>query len=93
MPGGNTRGGNVKQLAKYLLDHMIVDFEGVDIEEVRTLLREADTEESRAVLSKLVEDRGVDELAITVADCLKEHLRTGIDESSIEEQLVMYSES
>jgi hypothetical protein len=83
----------VKQLAKYLLDRMIVDFEGVDIEEVRALLRDADTEESRAILAKLVEERGIDELAITVADCLKDHLRTGIDESCIEEQLAMFSES
>lgn len=83
----------MKQLAKYLLDRMIVDFEGVDIEEVRALLREADTEESRAILAKLVEERGIDELAITVADCLKDHLRTGIDENCIEEQLAMFSES
>lgn len=83
----------MKQLAKYLLDRMIVDFEGVDIEEVRALLRDADTEESRAILAKLVEERGIDELAITVADCLKDHLRTGIDESCIEEQLAMFSES
>jgi len=83
----------VKQLAKYLLDRMIVDFEGIEIEEVRALLREADTEESRAVLAKLVEDGGLDDLAITVADCLKDHIRTGIDETCIEEQLVLYSES
>lgn len=83
----------MKQLARYLLDRMILDFEGIDIEEVRALLREADTEESRAMLAKLVEDRGIDELAITIADCLKDHIRTGIDEACIEEQLILYSES
>ena len=83
----------MKQLSKYLLDRIIVDFEGIDLEEVRGLLRDEDSEESRALLSKLIEDRGIDELAVTVADCLKAHLRNGIDEASIEEQLVTYSES
>jgi hypothetical protein len=83
----------VKQLAKYMLDRMIVDFEGIDLEEVRTMLREEDSEESRALLSRLIEDRGVDELAVTVADCLKAHVRTGIDEAVVEEQILTYSES
>lgn len=83
----------MKQLAKYLLDRMIVDFEGIDIEEVRALLREEDSQESRALLAKLVEERGIDELAITIADCLKDHTRTGIDDACVEEQLVIFSES
>ena len=83
----------MKQLAKYLMDRVIVDFENIDIEEVRAALRDEDTEESRALLSKLVEDRGIDELAITLADCLKNQLRNGIDEACIEEQLALYSES
>jgi hypothetical protein len=83
----------VKHLAKYLLERMIVDFENIDLEEVRGLLREEGTQGSRALLAKLVEERGLDELAITLADCLKENIRTGVDESSIEEQLVTYSES
>jgi hypothetical protein len=83
----------VKQLAKYMLDRMIVDFEGIDLEEVRTMLREEDSEESRALLSRLIEDRGIDELAVTVADCLKAHVRTGIDETVVEEQILTYSES
>ena len=83
----------MKQLAKYMLDRMIVDFEGIDLEEVRSMLREEDSEESRALLSRLVEDRGIDELAITVADCLKAHVRTGIDENVVEEQILTYSES
>jgi hypothetical protein len=83
----------VKHLAKYLLERMIVDFENIDLEEVRGLLREEGTQESRALLAKLVEERGLDELAITLADCLKENIRTGVDEASIEEQLITYSES
>ena len=83
----------MKHLSRYLIDRMIVDFENVDIEEVRSLLREEDSQQSRALLSKLVEDHGIDDLAITVADCLKAHIRTGVDEACIEEQLVMYSES
>jgi len=83
----------VKHLSRYLIDRIIVDFENIDIEEVRGLLREEDSQESRALLSKLIDDHGIDDLAITVADCLKAHIRSGIDEACIEEQLVMYSES
>ncbi|MBI5487927.1 MAG: hypothetical protein HY905_11390 [Deltaproteobacteria bacterium] len=83
----------MKQLSRYLLDRIIVDFETIDIEEVRGLLRDEDSQESRALLSKLIEDHGLDDLAITVADCLKARIRLGIDEACIEEQLVMYSES
>lgn len=83
----------MKQLAKYMLDRLIVDFEGIDLEEVRTMLREEDSEQSRALLSRLMEDHGIDELAITVADCLKANVRTGIDEAIVEEQILTYSES
>jgi hypothetical protein len=83
----------VKQLAKYLFDRMIVDFEGVDIDEVRGLLREEDSEESRAMLDKLRADNGIDELALAVADCLKDRIRDGVDEACIEEHLVLYLES
>ena len=83
----------MKHLSRYLIDRIIVDFENIDIEEVRGLLREEDSQESRALLSKLIDDHGIDDLAITVADCLKAHIRSGIDEACIEEQLVMYSES
>ena len=45
------------------------------------------------MLAKLVQDRGVDDMVVTLADCLQEYLRTGINEEVIHEQIKLYSES
>jgi hypothetical protein len=84
----------VKQLIQYLLENMQLDFSGsLSLESVRDFLKNDDTREGRALLSKLVEDRGVDEMMITLADCLKDYLRTGITDETIREQIRLYAES
>jgi hypothetical protein len=84
----------VKELVKYLADNVKLDFPGeVTIEQVRAYLREDDSRESRLLLAKLIEDKGIDDLLLTLADTLQEHLRSGINEDTIREQLVMYSDS
>jgi hypothetical protein len=60
---------------------------------VRQFLRGDDSREAKALLQKLIEDKGVDDLLITLADVLKEHIRTGVNEQVMREQLSMYSES
>ena len=84
----------MKELVKYLADNVKLDFPGeVTIEQVRAYLREDDSRESRLLLAKLIEDKGIDDLLLTLADCLQEHIRSGINEDTIREQLVMYSDS
>ena len=84
----------MKQLIAYLLDHAMLDFSGdLTLDMVRDFLREDDSRESRALLSKLVEDRGVDDMIVTLADCLQEHLKTGLSEEVIRDQIRLYSES
>jgi hypothetical protein len=84
----------VNQLARYLMEHMYIDFDGsVSIDEVRQLLRDEDSRESRALLTKLIEDKGIDEMMIAIAEILKDYLRTGISESVMREQLKTYGES
>jgi hypothetical protein len=84
----------VKELVRYLLDNLYLDFQGeITLDAVRQLLREDDSREAKALLQKLIEDKGVDELLITLADVLKEHIRTGVNEQVVREQLAMYSES
>jgi len=84
----------VNELARYLVENAYIDFQGgITIEEVRKFLRDEDSRESRALLSKLIEDKGVDELMVTIADCLKEYIRTGINEEIVRQQLAIYSES
>ncbi len=85
----------MRELVRFLLEHAVIDFQGDDItiEKVRQFLREDDSREARALLSKLIEDKGVDDMLVTVADCLNEYIRVGITEDTLREQLGVYSES
>ena len=84
----------MKQLIAYLLDHAILDFSGdLSLDMVRDFLRDDDGPEGRKLLSKLVEDRGVDDMVVTLADCLQDYLRTGINDEVVREQIRLYSES
>ncbi|MFO0663644.1 MAG: hypothetical protein U0174_06810 [Polyangiaceae bacterium] len=84
----------MKELVRYLLENLYVDFQGeISLDMVRQLLRADESREARQLLQKLIEDKGVDDLLLTLADVLKEHLRTGIDEQVIKEQLTTYSDS
>jgi Mn-containing catalase len=84
----------VKELIKYLLDNMYIDFQGeITLETVRNLLREDDGREARQLLSKLIEEKGVDDMLLTLADCLKEHIQAGINERVVREQIAIYSDS
>src|SRR3954471_3809229 len=78
----------VKQLIAYLLDHLILDFQGdLTLDMVRDFLRDDDSREGRALLAKLVEDRGVSDMMITLADCLQDYLKTGINDETLREQI------
>ncbi|MDH5674231.1 MAG: hypothetical protein OEZ06_18905 [Myxococcales bacterium] len=84
----------MRDLVRYLLANAYIDFQGeISMEQVREFLRDDDSREARSLLSKLIDDKGVDDLLITIADCLKDHLRVGITEDTLREQLTMYSES
>jgi hypothetical protein len=84
----------VKELVRYLLENMYLDFQGeISLETVRQFLRTDDSREARQLLQKLIEDKGVDELLLTLADVLKDHLRSGVNDEVVREQLVLYSES
>jgi hypothetical protein len=73
---------------------MYLDFQGeISLDTVRQFLRGDESREAKALFQKLIEDKGVDDLLITLADVLKEHLRTGVTEQVVREQLAMYSES
>jgi hypothetical protein len=84
----------VKQLVAYLLDNVILDFQGnLTLDMVREFLRDDDSREGRALLAKLVEDRGVSDMMITLADCLQEYLKSGINDEVLREQIRTYAES
>ena len=84
----------MKQLIQYLLENLILDFQGdLTLDMVRDFLRDDDSHEGRALLGKLVEDRGVSDMMITLADCLQDYLRSGINDEVMREQIRTYAES
>jgi hypothetical protein len=84
----------VKELVRFLLENLILDFQGeISVEKVREFLREDDSREARQLLSKIIEEKGVDDMLITLADVLKDHIRTGVSEQLIRDQLLTYSDS
>ncbi len=84
----------MKQLIQYLLENLILDFQGdLTLDMVRDFLRDDDSREGRALLAKLVEDRGVSDMMITLADCLQDYLKSGINEDTMREQIRTYAES
>jgi len=84
----------LNELAQYLLDSLFLDFEGeVNTENVRALLRKDESPLSRALLQKIIDEDGIDDLLITLTEVLTENLPTGIDQKVIREHLTSYSES
>jgi hypothetical protein len=84
----------VNQLIAFLLDHAMLDFSGgLTIEMVKDFIRDDDSREARALLAKVMQDGGVEEMQLTLADCLQEQLRTGLNEDVVREQLKLYVES
>jgi len=84
----------VKQLIAYLLDHAILDFSGdLTLDMIRDFLRDDDSPTARSLLAKLVQEGGVDDMVVTLADCLQEYLRTGLSEDVVQGQIKLYSES
>ena len=84
----------MKELVRYLLENLYLDFQGeISLDQVRQVWRGDDSKEAKALLQKLIEDKGVDDLLIALADVLKEHLRTGINEQVMKQELQNYSDS
>jgi hypothetical protein len=72
----------------------MLDFSGdLSIDMVKDFLRDDDSRESRALLAKLMREDGVEDMVVTLADCLQEYLRTGLTEDVMRDQLRLYAES
>ena len=84
----------MNELVKYLLENLMIDFQGdLDLEQVKGFLQGDDSRLARALLGKLVSDGGVEEMMVTLADCLREYISEGINEEVIQDQVQIYAES
>ena len=84
----------MNQLIAYLMENLILDFQGeLDLDMARNFLKEDDSEDAKTLYSRIVRDGGVDDMVIVLADCLRDFIRTGINEEVVRDQLRMYSEA
>ena len=84
----------MKKLIEYLIQNMMIDFEGdLTVDMLRDFLRGDDSRDGKALLNKVVEEGGVDDLLITLADVLKDHIRSGITDDVMRQQIKDYAES
>ena len=81
------------KLAMYLLEHIQLDFSGIELETIQKALREDRSPLSTQLMTKLIEEKGEDELLLVLADCLKEFINQGIDSETVKKQLALYAEA
>lgn len=84
----------MKELVRYLLDNIQIDFQGgIDLDTMREFLRKDDSHDARSLLRKLNDDGGADDLLLTLADVLKPQITQGITDQVIRDEIVQYAES
>jgi hypothetical protein len=72
----------------------MIDFQGdLSVAKVRELLTGDDSRDAKALLTKLVADRKVEDMLVVLADCLLEPVQQALTDEIMREQLRMYSES
>jgi hypothetical protein len=84
----------VNRLIEYLRQNILIDFQGdLSVAKVRELLAGDDSRDAKALLTKLVADRKVEDMLVVLADCLTEPVQKALTDEVMREQLRMYSES
>ena len=85
----------MNELIAYILENIQIDISGdLTMAKARQFLRDDDTRESRKLLEKLLDEKSIDGMLLTVAECLQyQHLRSGINENVVHEMLNNYSDS
>ncbi len=84
----------MNQLIAYLMENLILDFQGdLDLEMARRFLKEDESEEAKKLYAKLLADGDVSEMLLVLADCLRDAVRTGINETVVLENLKTYADS
>lgn len=84
----------MNRLIDYLRKNILIDFQGdLSVAKVRELLAGDESRDAKAILTKLVADRKVEDMLVVLADCLTEPVQKALTDDVMREQLRMYSES
>jgi len=92
--GGCVISRLVNRLIDYLRKNLMIDFQGdLSVAKVRELLAGDDSRDAKALLAKLVADKKIEDMIVTLADCLLEPAQAALTDDIMREQLRMYAES
>jgi len=84
----------VNRLIEYLRQNILIDFQGdLSVAKVRELLAGDESRDAKALLTKLVADRKVEDMLVVLADCLTEPVQKTLSDEVMREQLRTYSDS
>lgn len=84
----------MNQLIQYMLEHLILDFEGeLNHETVQKLLKSDNAPLTRDLRAKLSSDDDVSDFLVVIADNLREHIRTGVTPDRAREQIQYFVEA
>jgi len=83
----------VDRLIAFLLEHAILDFSGdLSMDMIREYLKDDESPEGRALLAKVSAQGSTEGMVLTLADCLQEYIRTGVNEKLVREQIKLYTD-
>ena len=81
------------ELCKFLINHMILDFDGeVDKEAISRFLLDDGSSLARSLRGKLLSD-GIEDFLIVLSDVLRESIPKGITPEKVKDHISMYIES
>lgn len=84
----------MNRLIEYLRKNILIDFQGeLSVAMVRELLAGDDSRDAKALLTKLVAERKVEDMLVVLADCLTEPVQKALTDEVMRDQLRMYTES
>jgi signal transduction histidine kinase len=81
----------VKELSEYLMKHIVLDFAGdLDPEIINEMLIKEGSPVAHDLRARILADGGMDDFLIVLADCLREHVQSRLQEEVVTDQIRMY---
>ena len=81
----------MRDFGKYLIDHLVLDFDGdINMEEMNALLLEDGSPLAHDLRARMIAEGGPDDFLVVLADCLKEYLPQGLSEDVVADQVAFY---
>ena len=79
------------ELCSYILDHIVLDFEGeFTMEKINDMLVRDGSQVSRDLRARLIAEKGPNQFLLVLLDCLGESISDGIRKDKVEEQVRLY---